>query len=106
MDALQELKEAHENKFKHEQDILFKAKIRRNRLVGLWAAELMELSASDAETYAEELVELHIKDTGRDRLQVKIVDDFTRYGVHKSEHRIERQIQDFMNQALELVKIE
>ncbi|WP_085901410.1 DUF1476 domain-containing protein [Kiloniella majae] len=106
MDTLQELKEAHENKFKHEQDILFKAKIRRNKLVGLWAAELMELSDSDAEKYAEELAELHIKDTGRDRLQVKIVDDFTRYGVHKSEHRIERQIHDFMLQALELVKSE
>ncbi|WP_085908772.1 ATPase inhibitor subunit zeta [Kiloniella majae] len=106
MDALQELKEAHENKFKHEQDVLFKAKIRRNKLVGLWAAELMELSDSDAEKYAEELSELHIKDTGRDRLQVKIVDDFTRYGVHKSEHRIERQIHDFMLQALESVKSE
>ena len=106
MDALQELKEAHENKFKHEQDILFKAKIRRNRLVGLWAGELMELSRSDIEKYAEELVQLHINDTGRDRLQVKIVDDFNRNGVHKSEHRIERQIQEFMQQAIELVKNE
>ncbi|KLN59286.1 hypothetical protein WH96_18395 [Kiloniella spongiae] len=106
MDALQELKEAYENKYKHEQDVLFKVKVRRNRLVGFWAAELMELSGSDAEKYAEELVELHIKDTGRDRLQVKIVDDFTRYGVHKSEHRIERQIHDFMLQAQELVKNE
>ncbi|OUS18968.1 hypothetical protein A9Q97_00035, partial [Rhodospirillales bacterium 47_12_T64] len=92
MDALQELTKAQENKFKHEQDLLFKAKVRRNRMLGIWAANLMNLNQNDTEKYADAFVELHLKDTGRQKLCDKILSDFNYAGVHKSEHRIERMI--------------
>ena len=100
MDVLQQLTKAQENKFKHEQDLLFKAKVKRNRMLGLWAAELMELKAEDTKKYADEFVSLHLKDTGREQLHRKLLDDFSHAGVHRSDHRIERKIHDCMVQAV------
>ena len=106
MDALQKLEKAQENKFLHEQNILFKAKIRRNRMLGLWAADLMDFAQSDADKYAVDIVELHLKDTGKERLNAKILNDFNQAGVDKSEHQIERQIHDFMAEAVHQVNTE
>jgi hypothetical protein len=44
--------EAFESKFAHEQALRFKAVARRNRLMGLWAAEQLKRSGADAEAYA------------------------------------------------------
>ncbi len=106
MDALQHLTKAQENKFKHEQDLLFKAKVKRNRMLGLWAADLMELEPEDTIKYADEFVALHLKDTGREKLYNKLLDDFNHAGIHKSDHRIERKIHDCMVRAVYELKTE
>ncbi|MBV8777850.1 MAG: DUF1476 domain-containing protein [Alphaproteobacteria bacterium] len=46
-----------EARFKHDQELRFKVTARRNRLVGLWAAERMGLSGEAAEDYAKTVVE-------------------------------------------------
>ena len=45
-----------ETQFAHEEEVRFKASARRNRLVGLWAAEKLGLAGSDAEAYAKAIV--------------------------------------------------
>ncbi len=106
MYVLQEITKAQENKFKHEQDLLFKAKVRRNRMLGLWAADLLELKQDEAQKYANDFVELHLKDTGREQLHNKLLSDFNHAGVHKSDHRIERKIHDCMVRAIYELKTE
>ena len=46
-----------EARFKHDENFRFKVKARRNRLLGLWAAERMGLSGAAAEAYAREVVD-------------------------------------------------
>ena len=46
-----------EARFKHDQELQFKVKARRNRLLGLWAAERMGLSGDAANAYAKEIVD-------------------------------------------------
>ncbi len=45
-----------ENKFAHDEELAFKARSRRNRLLGLWAAEKLGKTAADAEEYAKAFV--------------------------------------------------
>ena len=46
-----------EARFKHDQELQFKVKARRNRMLGLWAAERMGLSADAADAYAKEVID-------------------------------------------------
>jgi hypothetical protein len=52
---------AFEDKYKHDQELWFRVEVRRNKLLGLWAAEL--LSKNDAEAYAKEVVSAEFEDT-------------------------------------------
>lgn len=45
-----------ENKFAHDEELIFKARARRNHLLGLWAAEKHGKSGADAESHAKEFL--------------------------------------------------
>lgn len=57
MDAMEKRERAYESKFAHDEEMKFRAMARRNRLAGLWAAELLGKSGDDFEAYALEVVE-------------------------------------------------
>ncbi|MGD9615404.1 MAG: DUF1476 domain-containing protein [Alphaproteobacteria bacterium] len=57
MDAFDERERDFEARFKHDQDLQFRVKARRNRLLGLWAAERMGLGGEAAQAYAKEIVD-------------------------------------------------
>src|SRR5258707_13686040 len=68
-----------EARFKHDQELQFKVTARRNRLLGLWAAERMGLSGDAASAYAKEVVDAEFH--GGDRHVVeKIVADLAAKG--------------------------
>ena len=50
MSTFDERESAFENKFAHDAEMQFKAEARRNKLLGLWAAELLGKSGDDAES--------------------------------------------------------
>ena len=56
MTTFDERENAFEAKYAHDADMQFKADARRNKLLGLWAAELMGLSGEAAANYAKEVV--------------------------------------------------
>jgi hypothetical protein len=57
MTTLQDRVKEFETRFKHDQELEFKVNTRRNRLLGLWAAERMGLPAEDAAVYAKSVVD-------------------------------------------------
>ncbi|HKS88378.1 MAG TPA: DUF1476 domain-containing protein [Stellaceae bacterium] len=94
-----------EARFKHDQELQFKVKARRNRLLGLWAAERMGLEANAAEAYAKEVVEAEFH--GGDRRVVdKLVADLAQKGApctpaqvrFELEHLGERAKQQIMKE--------
>jgi hypothetical protein len=68
-----------EARFKHDQELQFKVKARRNRLLGLWAAERMALEGAAAESYAKEVVEAEFHG-GDDNVVNKLVADLAANG--------------------------
>ena len=96
--------EGFEKKFAHDEELLFKATARRNRLLGLWAAEKLGLTGADADAYAKSVVMSEIDATGPHDVFTKIRADFDAKGVAQSDHQIRRTMNDLMEQAIAQVK--
>lgn len=66
---------AFENKFAHDADMQFRAEARRNKLLGLWAAEKMGMTGEDAAAYAREVVAAQFEAAGSEGVIKKVVTD-------------------------------
>lgn len=66
---------AFENKFAHDEEMKFKAEARRNKLLGLWAAELLGKTGEDADTYAKEVVLSDFEEAGHEDVVRKVAGD-------------------------------
>jgi len=92
-----------ENKFAHDQELEFKAQARRNKLLGLWAAEKMGLAGPDAEAYAKEVIKADFEEAGDEDVFRKIRGDFDAKGVDQSDHQIRREMEEKLILAREQV---
>ncbi len=88
-----------EEKFAHDEELRFKARARRAKLVGLWAAELMGLKGEAAEDYALSLVSEDLKEPGDQDIIEKLMADFRAHGVDIDVHRVERELAHRMEEA-------
>jgi hypothetical protein len=93
-----------ERKFVMDEELRFKATVRRNKLLGLWAAEKLGKSGEDAEAYAKEVVSADFEEAGDHDVLRKVKADFDAAGVEQSEHQIRRTMDELMAQAIEQVK--
>jgi hypothetical protein len=96
--------EAFEKQFAHDEELRFKATARRNKLLGLWAAEKLGLKGAEADSYALALVMLDFEETGDHDVLGKIRKDFDAKGVDQSDHQISRHATELMAQAVEAIK--
>lgn len=69
-----------ESRFQHEQELAFKAKARRNRLFGLWAAGHLGLDGAAAEAYAKSVIEADFGKPGDDHILAKVAADLVAKG--------------------------
>lgn len=75
MSTFDERETAFEAKFAHDEELKFKAEARRNKLLGLWAADLMGKSGSDASDYAIEVVKSDFEEPGDEDVYRKVAGD-------------------------------
>jgi hypothetical protein len=99
MTTFDEREKAHEKKYQTEQELAFKAKARRNHLLGLWAAEQLGLAGNAAEAYAREIVAGALAKHGDEMVVNKIAGDFAKKGVKYDEARIKLELERFAAQA-------
>lgn len=103
MTTFDKREEAFEKQFAHDEELRFKATARRNKMLGLWAAEKLGLAGADADSYALSVVMSAFEDSTHDVMN-KIRKDFDAKGVAQSEHQISRQMTELMAKAIEDVK--
>ena len=104
MTTFDKREEGFEKKFAHDEELRFKATARRNKLLGLWAAEKMGLSGSAADAYAKEVVVADFEETGDEDVFRKIRKDFDAKGVAQSDQDIRKAMIDLLGQAIEQIK--
>lgn len=93
-----------EKKFAHDEELRFKAKARRDKMLGLWAAEKLGRRAQDAEAYAASLIAADLTEAGDDEVFSKIRADFDAAGVAQSDHQIRRTMEELLAKAIAEVK--
>jgi hypothetical protein len=97
---------AEEGKFALDQELRFKANARRNKLLGLWAAEQLGKTGEAASAYAIEVVKSDFEAPGDDDVFRKVRGDFDKAGVKLTDHQIQRQMTELMETAIGQVKAE
>lgn len=94
--------QAFENKFAHDEQLMFKAMARRNKLLGLWAAEKLGKSGESAQAYAKDVVMADFDEPGDDDVLRKVSADFKEGGVGITDQELRYE----MDRLLVLAKQE
>lgn len=96
MSTFDERESAFENKFAHDAEMQFKAEARRNKLLGLWAADLLGKSGTEAEDYAKEVVMADFEEPGDEDVYRKVAGDL---GDKADETTIRTKMSELMAEA-------
>ncbi len=99
-------KKGQEGKYAHDQETLFKAGVRRNKLLGLWLAEQMGKTGDDADAYAREVVESDFDRPGDDDVVEKVMADIQAAGLNIDEHKIRTKMTALHGEALRQLQAE
>lgn len=75
MTTFDKRQEGFEKKFALDEEQKFKALARRNKLLGLWAAEKLGKTGADAETYAKDVVAADFEESGDHDVLRKVAKD-------------------------------
>ena len=104
MTTFDDRKDTFEKKFAHDEELRFKATARRNKLLGLWAAEKLGKSGAEAEAYAKSVVMADFQEAGDDDVLRKVRSDLEANGASQGEADLRRVMVDLMEKAIEEVK--
>ena len=102
MTTFDKREEGFENKFAHDEELRFRAQARRNKLLGLWVAEQLGLSADAAVEYARTVVAAGT--AGDADVVRKVMGDLEVKGVAMTEQQIHAKMDELMAQAITQVK--
>ncbi len=92
-----------EARFAHDAQIRFKAEARRNKLLGIWAAELMSLTGPAAASYAADVVASDFTEAGEEDVFRKVAADLKANGLTVSEAVIRQKMVQLTGVAREQV---
>lgn len=103
MNGFSRREKAFEAEFSHDEELKFRINARRNKLIGLWAAEIMALNPQEIESYVAGLIkkcceapeDIHIID--------KLYNDLHDAGYEISEHRISKELKRLEKIAHEMI---
>lgn len=105
MTTFNKREEGFEKKFAHDEELRFKATARRNKYLGLWAAEKLGLSGEEADAYAKTVVLADFEEPGEDDVYRKVRADFDAKGLSAiSEQDIRHAMNELLAKAVEEIK--
>ncbi len=104
MTTFNEREREEEAKFRHQQELAFKIRNRRNKLFGLWIAEQhLGLKGEEALAYAKDVVLADFEGPGDDDMLRKVKQDLAQKGVELSDHLLQKHLAECEEQAREQV---
>jgi hypothetical protein len=88
MTGFDDREKAFEAKFAHDAELNFRITARRNRLVGEWAAQLMNLTKEETDSYSKSVVQADFEEAGDEDVIGKVLGDLVSAGVDMDEGRV------------------
>jgi hypothetical protein len=104
MTTFDKREEGFERKFAHDEELKFKAEARRNRLLGLWAAEKLGITGEDATAYAKDVVAAGFEEAGDKDVLHKVLGDLTAKGNAVTETDIRAEMGELLAVAVAQVQ--
>ena len=100
MTGLNDRTESFLNKFKHDEELMFKINVHTSKLFGLWAAEQLGLDGAEADSYAATVVDADFEEPGFDDVLRKVRADFDgKEGLNIDDEDLRRQLEKMVHQA-------
>lgn len=103
MSSFEDREKGHEKKFVMDEEKAFKVTARRNRLFGLWAADLKGLKGEDAEAYAKEVIYSDFELPGDEDILGKVRDDLKAAGIVAVDKDLRIKLNEYYQQAYDHV---
>jgi hypothetical protein len=104
MTTFDKREEGFEKQFAHDEELQFKANARRNKLLGLWAAEKLGLKGDEANAYAKEVVIADFEEGGDNDVFRKIRLDLDGKKIAISDQEIRRTMDELLTLAVAQIK--
>jgi hypothetical protein len=104
MTTFDKREEAFEKRYALDEEQKFKAVARRNKLLGLWAAEKLGKSGEAASAYAKEVIAADFEEAGDADVVRKVTGDLSAKGISVSEADIRRKMDELTAVAVAQIK--
>ena len=104
MSSFDKREEGFEKKYALDEEQKFKAEARRNRLLGMWAAEKLGITGDAATAYAKEVVASDFEEAGDGDVLRKVMGDFKAKSVALTEQELRAKMDELMGTAVAQVK--
>ena len=104
MTTFDKREEGFEKKFALDSEQKFKAEARRNKLLGLWAAEKLGITGDAAAAYAKEVVAANFEQPGENDLVHKVTRDLAGKGIAITDAQLRAKMDELLLQAIQQVK--
>jgi hypothetical protein len=104
MNTFDKREDAFERQFAHDEELKFKAEARRNKLLGLWAAEKLGKSGPEADAYARDVVAADFEEAGDADVLRKVFGDLSAKGLAVTESDIRAKMSELIATAVAQVK--
>ena len=99
MNTFDDRKKGFETKYLRDQEAQFKIRAKRNKFVGLWAAELIK--PENVDEYVKEVRLSDLEKPGDDDIIDKLLKDFERNSVNISREDIVKKIEECEQQGID-----
>ncbi len=93
MTTFDDRQKAFEAQYARDQDMQFRIIARRNRLLGMWAAEKMGLTEAEADAYARDVVRADFEEAGDEDVIRKVVGDLISAGTDVDEAAVRQALE-------------
>lgn len=101
MTSMKDRQEGYERKFAMDEEMRFKATARRNKMLGLWAAEKLGKSGPEADEYAKSVVRADFEEAGDEDVFRKVQADLTAGGKSVGDTEIRSTMDRLLGEAVE-----
>jgi hypothetical protein len=106
MTTFDERERTEETRYKHNEELMFKARNRGNRMFGMWIAEQLGLTGDAAADYAKDVVAADFESPGDESIFVKVRADLAAKSVQISDHLMQKHLQEFRDVAMQQIRSE
>jgi hypothetical protein len=104
MSSMKDRQQGSEKKFAMDEETKFKAMARRNKLLGLWAAETRGRTGEYADAYAKEVVRADFEEAGDDDVLRKVRADFDAAGIALTDNQIRGTMDELLATAVDQIR--